>query len=208
MPFRQRMRKALGRSNDDGSDLSTTDTNRSTKSKKAKKEKLPDNVYKPGEPMPRPKYRGPYNQAHQDKLSAFSFGDAWKRRRSSGTAGSDLSPRGSRIMSRRNSAWSKKSKLGSRQNSAFAEVEENGEGDDDVANVGLSRQHTAENRRPRPNDDNTDMAGLDFSKTVTNGDVYGLDTQRTFTNGRLFTEDELANAMSQSTLKPSRRQGE
>lgn len=202
------MRKALGRSNDDGSDLSTTDTNRSTKSKKAKKEKLPDNVYKPGEPMPRPKYRGPYNQAHQDKLSAFSFGDAWKRRRSSGTAGSDLSPRGSRIMSRRNSAWSKKSKLGSRQNSAFAEVEENGEGDDDVANVGLSRQHTAENRRPRPNDDNTDMAGLDFSKTVTNGDVYGLDTQRTFTNGRLFTEDELANAMSQSTLKPSRRQGE
>ena len=134
MPFRQRMRKALGRSNDDGSDLSTTDTNRSTKSKKAKKDKLPDNVYKPGEPMPRPKYRGPYNQAHQDKLSAFSFGDAWKRRRSSGTAGSDLSPMGSRIMSRRNSAWSKKSKLGSRQNSAFAEVEENGEGDDDVAN--------------------------------------------------------------------------
>ncbi|KAM0798878.1 hypothetical protein BDR22DRAFT_890996 [Usnea florida] len=208
MPFRQRMRKALGRSNDDGSDLSTTDTNRSTKSKKAKKEKLPDNVYKPGEPMPRPKYRGPYNQAHQDKLSAFSFGDAWKRRRSSGTVGSDLSPMGSRIMSRRNSAWSKKSKLGSRQNSAFAEVEENGEGDDDVANVGLSRQHTAENRRPRPYDENTDMAGLDFSKTVTNGDVYGLDTQKTFTNGRLFTEDELANAMTQSTLKPSRRQGE
>lgn len=128
------MRKALGRSNEEGSDLVTTDTNKSTKSKKARKEKLPDNVYKPGEPMPRPKYRGPYNQAHQDKLSAFSFGDAWKRRRSSGTMGSDLSPMGSRIMSRRNSAWSKKSKLGSRQNSAFAGVEESGEGDDDVAN--------------------------------------------------------------------------
>ena len=134
MPFREKMRKALGRSNDDGSDLVTTDTNKSAKSKKAKKEKLPDNVYKPGEPMPRPKYRGPYNQAHQDKLSAFSFGDAWKRRKSSGTMGSDLSPMGSRIMSRRNSAWSKKSKLGSRQNSAFAGVEESGEGDDDVAN--------------------------------------------------------------------------
>ena len=134
MPFREKMRKALGRSNDGGSDLIATDTNKSTKSKKAKKEKLPDNVYKPGEPMPRPKYRGPYNQAHQDKLSAFSFGDAWKRRKSSGTVGSDLSPMGSRIMSRRNSAWSKKSKLGSRQNSAFAGVEESGEGDDDVAN--------------------------------------------------------------------------
>ena len=134
MPFREKMRKALGRSNDDGSDLTITDSNKSTKSKKTKKEKLPDNVYKPGEAMPRPKYRGPYNQAHQDKLSAFSFGDAWKRRKSSGTVASDLSPMGSRIMSRRNSAWSKKSKLGSRQNSAFAGVEESGEGDDDVAN--------------------------------------------------------------------------
>ena len=74
--------------------------------------------------------------------------------------------------------------------------------------VGLSRQHTAENRKPRTNDNATDMAGLEFSKTVTNGDVFGLDTQKTITNGRLFTEDELANAMSQSTLKPSRRQNE
>lgn len=233
MPFRDKIKRTFGRSTDDGSDLTTTDTNKSTKSRKAKKEKLPDNVYKPGEPMPRPKYRGPYNQAHQDKLSAFSFGDAWKRRRSSGTVGSDLSPMGSRIMSRRNSAWSKKSKLGSRQNSTFVGVEESGEGDDDVANgmdlfvsrkegrmgqlngltfclvvVGLSRQHTAENPRPRIDGHTTDMAGLDFSKTVTNGDVYGLETRKTITNGRLFTEDELAKAMTQSTLKPSRRQGE
>ena len=134
MPFREKMRKALGRSNDENSNPISTSTNPSTKPKKNKKEKLPDNVYKPGEPMPRPKYRGPYNKAHQDKLSAFTFGDAWKRRRSSGTVGSDLSPMGSRIMSRRNSAWSKKSKLGSRQNSAFAGVEESEEGDDDVAN--------------------------------------------------------------------------
>ena len=84
--------------------------------------------------MPRPKYRGPYNQAHQDKLSAFSFGDAWRRRKSSATAGSDLSPMGSRLISRRGSAWSRKSnKLGSRQGSEFQGVEE-GEGDDDVAN--------------------------------------------------------------------------
>ena len=49
-----------------------------------------------------------------------------------------MSPMGSRLMSRRNSAWSKKSKLGSRQNSTFAGVEESGEGDDDVAN-GMER---------------------------------------------------------------------
>lgn len=134
MPFREKMRKALGRSNDDSFDAVTATTAKSTKSKRPKKEKLPDNVYKPGEPMPRPKYRGPYNQAHQDKLSAFSFGAAWKKRRSTNTVGSEMSPMGSRTMSRRNSAWSKKSKLGSRQNSAFAGVEESGEGDDDVAN--------------------------------------------------------------------------
>lgn len=74
--------------------------------------------------------------------------------------------------------------------------------------MGLSRQHTAENRRPRTDDTTTDMAGLQFSKTVTNGDVYGLDTQKTVTNGRLFTDDELAKAMTRSTLKPSRQQGE
>ena len=135
MPFRAKVKRALGRtsSTSTGSDLTQTDTNKS-KSKKPKKEKLPDNVYKPGEAMPRPKYRGPYNQAHQDKLSAFSFGDMWKRRKSSATGNSDISPMGSRIMSRRGSAWSRRSKIGSRQNSGFAGVDEGEDGDDDVAN--------------------------------------------------------------------------
>lgn len=135
-----------------------------TISKKSKKD-YPENVYKPGEAMPRPKYRGPYNQAHQDKLSAFSFGGAWKGRKDStdskqSAAGvSDYSPMGSRLPSRgpsrRGSAWSAVSGkggkrfwgMGSRKNSAIAyedssqpngngaaSVEENQEGDDDVAN--------------------------------------------------------------------------
>lgn len=77
--------------------------------------------------------------------------------------------------------------------------------------VGLSRQHTAENRRPKTDDNSTDMAVLEVSKTFTNGDVYGLDKQKTITNGPngpLFTEDELAKAMTQSTLKPSNRSRE
>lgn len=128
------MKRALGRgTSDEGDDLTKTETAKSSKSKKPKKEKAPDNIYKPGE-MPKPKYKGPYNKDHQEKLSAFSFGEAWKRRKSSITGNSDLSPMGSRIMSRRGSAWSKRSmKLGSRQNSTFAGVEE-GEGDDDVRN--------------------------------------------------------------------------
>ena len=135
MPLRAKIKRAIGRTNSSstGSDLTPSETNKSTKSKKAKKEKYPDNVYKPGEPMPRPKYRGPYNQAHQDKLKAFSFGDMWNKRRSSATANSDISPMGSRVMSRRGSAWSRKSKIGSRQGSGFAGVEE-GDAEDDTGN--------------------------------------------------------------------------
>lgn len=127
------MKRALRRSgsSSNGSELTQTDT---SKSKKPKKEKLPDNVYKPGEPMPRPKYRGPYNQAHQDKLSAFSFGDMWNRRKSSATGNSDISPMGSRIMSRRGSAWSRRSRLGSRRNSNFAKMDEGDDAEHDVAN--------------------------------------------------------------------------
>jgi len=129
------MKRALGRTNSSStsSDLTHIDINRSSKSKKHKEGKLPNNVYKPGEAMPRPKYRGPFNQAHQEALSAFSFGDMWNRRR--GSANSDISPMGSRTMSRRGSAWSRKSKLGSRQNSCgFAGVEEGDADDDAVAN--------------------------------------------------------------------------
>ncbi|KAL6720450.1 hypothetical protein ACLMJK_002373 [Lecanora helva] len=215
MPLRAKLKRAIGRNNSSSasSDLAKSETNKSSKSKKPKKEKYPDNVYKPGEPMPRPKYRGPYNQAHQDKLKAFNFGEMWNRRRSSATGNSDISPMGSRAMSRRGSAWSRRSKIGSRQGSGFAGVEE-GEAEDDTTNVGLSRKNTAENRRPGgpwapPENDMTD---LEAQKTVVNGvngDTYGLDKEKTITNGtngRLFTEDELASAMTRSTLKPSRRE--
>lgn len=53
------------------------------------------------------------------------------------------------------------------------------------------------------------------TKGVPDGDIkddtYGLDAQKTITNGqneRIFTEEELSNAMTQSTLKPSQRERE
>lgn len=73
-----------------------------------------------------------------------------------------------------------------------------------ICAVGLSRQHTAENQRPRTAE--SQMVGIEAQKTITNGDTYGLQTQKTLTNGRLFTEDELANAMSQSTINVSKRE--
>ena len=141
MPFRAKMKRALGRTNSSstGSDLTQTETSKSSKSKKPKKEKLPDNVYKPGEAMPRLKYRGPVNKEHEANLKAFSFGDILKRRRSTATGNSDISPMGSRVMSRRGSAWSKRSKLGSRQNSGFKDVEEGELDDESHVENGTSR---------------------------------------------------------------------
>lgn len=108
----------------------------STLSGKGKRQKqdYPDNVYKPGEVMPRPKYGAPYNKDHQAKLSAFSFGDAWNRRKSDQ---SQYSPRGSRIPSLVGSFRRKSFVSGSRsrkQSYVDDMVEENTDGDDDVVN--------------------------------------------------------------------------
>ncbi|KAL9640607.1 MAG: hypothetical protein Q9164_000163 [Protoblastenia rupestris] len=248
MPFRAKMKRALGGGNGGATEYDPSNPLTHIPSKRSRKDDrdYPENVYKPGEVMPRPKYRGPYNQAHQDKLSAFSFGDAWKKRKNStGTeksakGGSEYSPMGSRLPSRgpsrRGSAWSAFSgkgggrrAVGDRQGShsgydgyngrgGGARVEESGEGDDDVVNVGLTRQSTASPKPPPPppKDDVFQMNGLRRQKTIKNGymdsdqDGYKglqpLDTQRTITNGQLFTADELASAMSQSTLKASTRE--
>ncbi len=135
MPFRDKMKRAFGRpQNDDGSDLTHT----SSKSSKKQKAEQPNNVYKSGEPMPKPKYRGPYNKEHQEKLSSFSFSDAWKSRRKSDN--SMYSPLGSRLPSQVGSLKSRKSRksLGGTRSRQQSHVEgmvvENADGDDDLMN--------------------------------------------------------------------------
>ncbi len=126
------MKRAFGRPpNDDGSDLSHI----SSKHSKKQKAEQPDNVYKLGESMPKPKYRGPYNKEHQEKLSSFSFSDAWQSRRKSDN--SMYSPLGSRLPSQVGSLKSRKSLGGARsrqQSHVEGMVEENVDGDDDVMN--------------------------------------------------------------------------
>ncbi|PPJ50658.1 hypothetical protein CBER1_05268 [Cercospora berteroae] len=78
---------------------SDRDSQTSKGSSKASDERWPSNVYKPGEPMPRPKYRAPPKKEHKDKLEAFSFADAWRRK----SFQSQYSPMGTRAPSRRNS---------------------------------------------------------------------------------------------------------
>ena len=133
MPFRDKMKRAFGRSSEEENGLDKVWSKSSRKEKRQKRE-YADNVYQPGEIMPKPKYVAPYNKDHQAKLLAFSFGDAWKRRKS---VQSQYSPRGSRLPSlvgsfrRKSGVSGSKSRQPSRVDGM---MEENVDGDDDVAN--------------------------------------------------------------------------
>lgn len=129
--LRAKVKRAFTRQGARGSD--------SSQEKKSKKstDEWPDNVYKPGEPMPKPKYRAPVNRQHQAKLSAFSFADAWNRRSSEQ---SQYSPRGSRLPSAVNSLRRKSLRPGLRSRRASAadgRLDENVDRDDDVGNGAL-----------------------------------------------------------------------
>ena len=134
MPFRDKMKRAFGKPGDEEFSLTQVSSKASRKEKKPKRE-YPDNVYKPGEAMPRPKYRAAYNKEHQDKLSAFSFGNPWKRRESDQ---SQYSPMGSRLPSislrRLSFGPGQRSR---KQSYVTGRVDENTEGDDDVGNGGF-----------------------------------------------------------------------
>lgn len=137
MPFREKA-KRLFKSSSRSDSLSKTDSSSS-------RERWPSNVYKPGEPMPRPKYRAIPKKEHTEKLEAFSFADAWRKK----SFQSSYSPHGTRAPSRRNSLFSRKSFSGKSTGGRTASVVSNGttrsglnkmetqpeaEGDDDIAN--------------------------------------------------------------------------
>lgn len=105
MSFRAKVRKALkGKKNSDHSSSTSNSTN--------PPKRTDIEYYKPGE-IPRSKYRGPWNQKHQDKLEAFSFKDASRDRKTSMPVA--FSPRGTQAQSRRSSWVSRaRSSLGGR----------------------------------------------------------------------------------------------
>jgi len=69
----------------------------------------PSNVYKPGEPMPRLKYRAPVKKEHKEKLESFNFASSWRRKSHT----SIHSPTSSRFPSRRGSRLGAASRNGS-----------------------------------------------------------------------------------------------
>ncbi|KAK3067672.1 hypothetical protein LTR53_015321 [Teratosphaeriaceae sp. CCFEE 6253] len=159
MPFREKAKNLFRRK------ASTTDSSLAdTASSSSSRERWPSNVYKPGETMPRPKYRKAPSKEHKEALESFNFGDSWRKKSFQST----YSPMGTRAPSRRNSLFSRKSYArSSRANSVSSVRSEKGgvrqremhsgvalapmlsteveaEGDDDVHNVGLSRVQSRE----------------------------------------------------------------
>ncbi|KAK0276219.1 hypothetical protein LTR35_010542 [Friedmanniomyces endolithicus] len=207
MPFREKA-KALFRRKDSAADsLSKT-----TSSSNSSRERWPSNIYKPGETMPRPKYRKPPTKEHKEKLESFSFGDAWRRK----SYQSNYSPMGTRAPSRSNSLFRRKSHArSSRANSvaslgdkeacgprqremhsgammtAQLSTEVEAEGDDDVTNVGLSRAQSREQvptkSRPRTAED----IPPDCSDYIGSGTAH---------DHRPFSEHELTLALQRSHL--------
>lgn len=92
MPFREKAKAIFKRKTSDS--LSKASSNNSSR------ERWPSNVYKPGEVMPRPKYRKPPTKEHKEALESFSFADAWRRK----SFQSVYSPMGTRAPSRKNSS--------------------------------------------------------------------------------------------------------
>lgn len=137
MPFREKAKRFF-KSSSRSDSLSKTDSSSS-------RERWPSNVYKPGEPMPRPKYRAIPKKEHTEKLESFSFADAWRKK----SFQSSYSPMGTRAPSRRNSLFSRKSFSGRSTGGRTASVRSTGtarsgpnrmetqpevEGDADIAN--------------------------------------------------------------------------
>ena len=127
MPFRERVRRALGRS------TANSETN-SLHQQESRKNSGTGNVYLPGEAMPKPKYRQPVDKKHKEHLESFNFMSSFSglgRRRSQT---SQYSPMGSRLSSRNNSISHPTAPKPSRGHSYIGKVSENVEDDSDPIN--------------------------------------------------------------------------
>ncbi|KAF1986766.1 hypothetical protein K402DRAFT_420831 [Aulographum hederae CBS 113979] len=147
MPFRENVRKVMKfRKASSASSSNNSNSNTPTPSSKGSStmdfdlaQRLKDpNVYQPGEKMPPLKYRRPVAKEHKEKLEAFSFGTAWRRK----SHQSIYSPKGSRMPSRGNSfsTLGRKSLQMRRADQHRDRLTENADNDADTRNVGGSRQ--------------------------------------------------------------------
>jgi len=109
--------------------------------------------------MPRAKYRAPVKKEHKDKLDAFSWGTAWRRR----SQVSEYSPMGSRMPSRRGSLLSRKSFGGKSAKRMSVDGKST-----DGRNIGLDNAQTKGRNAARATQLSTEMEA-EGDDDVTNG---------------------------------------
>ncbi|KAI9726518.1 MAG: hypothetical protein M1828_001340 [Chrysothrix sp. TS-e1954] len=137
MPFRSRMKRAFGHSS-----FPSSSTTASSVAEPTLDYRKDPTVYKPGEYMPRPKYRAPAEKEHTARLESFSFGAATDKfiRRLSGA--SNYSPMGTKLPSRNTSVKSK----GSASRRASRNVSRNGSFQADTKFAGTMVRPVTEGR--------------------------------------------------------------
>lgn len=181
MPFREKLKKTFSRHSTSSENSENSSTTSKTRSRKN------STYYQPGETIPY-KYRRPVAKEHKEKLEAFSFANAWRRR----SHQSLYSPMGSRMPSRQGSiASAVRRSIGSRRGDST--VGPMGESSS-VSDAPLSRQHSAEGRS-ESHKENADPSiqpkGKDFA--FANGSVRP--------NDRTFTSQDLTLALKRSHLQ-------
>ncbi|EOD42976.1 Srsf protein kinase 1 [Neofusicoccum parvum] len=176
MAFRERVKRALGRN-------SSSKSSSSSSSLSKQGSKSDSSVwYQPGEKMPPPKYRRPVAKEHKEKLEAFNFQKAWRRR----SEQSQYSPMGSKYPSRRNSMTAPRRQVIEDLNDAG-----------DVGNVGLSPQHTREGTRLKSVASRSERG----SEPTTSSRPQTATTNSSGTLGHSFTQQELNLALRRSRIE-------
>jgi len=170
MGFRSRLKKTISR----GSQSSSSSDASSTTSKRLSNV----NVYQPGEKIPL-KYKRPVDKAHKERLEAFQFADAWRRR----SFQSVYSPMGSRMPSRRNSI-----EYGpmARHGLARGHIAETIDGvDPESSNISLSNPH---------------LKSMADGNGLSSNGVTDFADAPMMRHGSPFSHEDLALALKRSTL--------
>lgn len=171
MPFRSKLKKAFGRSPSESEPSgSPTAAVSSEKKEKSGKKRLwtskskewdnwPEHLYKPNE-VPAPKYKRTPAKEHTEALEAYTWADASSEERR-GSVGSQYSPMGSKLQSRRSSGIGPGGVVLGRSGLAHAELPL--DAPPDSIGVITGRDPSAENL----NDDEDDEDGGALAKTAT-----------------------------------------
>lgn len=156
--------------------------------------------YKESE-IPKSKYRGKVDKAHQEQLDSYSLGDAFQtlRRKSSQALSGTFSPGGTKSQSRRGS-WipGAKSALGPMGLDNEDEKDDQVLSRKSVASAGVPKEGTVDEEDDTlvSNSNDANIPQITLQKTVT--------ARPSSPTSSPFTMEELEQAMSRATMRPRR----